>query len=277
MLVGSGSGATARDLADHGLPFTIPHAESSPLGANLAAIAADGRAQGTAPALAAAREQGERTQDGKVLVVVQAAGSTSATATAVRQAGGTVEGQAGALVEALVPPATLDDLADDGAVAAVRPPAADAPGRDERGARGSRHSGVARARQRRERRQDRDHRLRFLRLHRAPRLGSAPRVGDARSIIAAGISAPRRRSAPSTGRRLRRSCTRWLPLPSCYLICVDSEVGLALAEQDAIADGVKDRQPLGRLVQHEPRRRDRGGWNARTRSSPTRGRTGSSG
>ena len=82
-------------------------------------IAEHGRLRGAEVSLAEARRSGLAVRDGRVRVIVAGAGASRA----ISLAGGTVEATAAGLVQALVEPADLPALAASAGVEGVRPPA----------------------------------------------------------------------------------------------------------------------------------------------------------
>jgi Subtilase family/Fibronectin type III domain len=95
----------------------VPHLDSA-----LARIAATARAHGSSSALTAARTAAFATSDGLIRVIVEPSADAAAAARAVTSVGGTVEQRAGSLLEALVPPDALAQLAANPATSLVRQP-----------------------------------------------------------------------------------------------------------------------------------------------------------
>ena len=129
MLVGVGAptgspsatvGATG-DVDEVGVQFSRPPSGASLLEGATSAIAGAARAHGVAAGIAAARRAGFAVSAGKVRVVVEAA-DTGRAVSALRAAGATVEARAGRLVQALVSPAELSLLAAVPGVEDVRRP-----------------------------------------------------------------------------------------------------------------------------------------------------------
>ena len=210
-----GAGAAARDR------FAVPPRTSGRLDSRLAQMSR-----------AAARV------GAKVRVVVRARQSGSAAAAAVGAAGGTAILRAGRLVEALVPPARLAGLAHTPAVAQVRAPDLVVPQSVDEGVP---FSGADA-------------------WHNAGIDGSGAKVAIV-DVGFAGYQALEGTALPASvtpddrcdgnlatpvagggsdhGTAVAELVHQMAPGAQLYLICVDSEVGLALAEQDAAAYGVK--------------------------------------
>jgi hypothetical protein len=99
-----------------------PEPVAPKLDSQLAQIAGRQRAQGTTAAVDAARNAAVKVTGDSVTVVVRPAATLDATADAVRQAGGSVFTVAAGLIEASVPIGSLERLSSSPTVASVRPP-----------------------------------------------------------------------------------------------------------------------------------------------------------
>ena len=192
---------------------------------------------------------------------------------AIVAAGGTVEAAAGGLVEALVPAAGLDALSRSRGVALVRAPLhAVALGTESQGVAATSAS--------------------------AWHAAGATGVGAKVAVIDLGFAGYTTRQAAGElpaglitqdycggsmgapephGTAVAEIVHEMAPGAQLYLICIDTEVDLR--QRQGIREGERDhdRQPLRRLVQLGPRRRQRRPRRHRTGSSPTPAPTASSG
>jgi len=118
------AGAGASSDAGPGLFALIPHVAQGHLDSQLAQVAVADRSDGTVAALAAAQSESVAVDQSMVRVIVQPqAGDLTAAESAVQTAGGSVELAIDGLVQALVPPGSLQQLGGSSVVADVRPPA----------------------------------------------------------------------------------------------------------------------------------------------------------
>src|SRR5579862_4374992 len=121
-LTSAGPGVGARSATGGLVP--PPRAAVGRLESQLAQVARAERSGGAAAAATQARAEGLSVAAGRVRVIVAArAGDVAGAESAVASAGGSVEAEADGLVQALVAPGSLVQVAASGAVAAVRPPA----------------------------------------------------------------------------------------------------------------------------------------------------------
>ena len=230
---------------------------------------------GAGAALASARAQGLGISGRKVRVTVTPRpGSRAAARALVRSGGGAITGEADGRIDAVVWPGSLGRLAGAAAIADVRTPArpvlddtgaAGGCGRrgDRRGRRGHERERLAGGGLRRRRREGRDRRRRLLRLHgRCSARGSRPRSRRSTTAAATSTTPPanggtehgtaRRRDRPpdGAGRAALPHLRRQRGRPRAG--------GAGRGER-----GREGHQPLARLVQHEPRRRQRTAGHAR--------------
>ena len=110
------------DAGPSGQGWALPakSTKNSQLDSRLTDVATALRDGGASAALQAARARGLETASSKVRVVVETSGNAAAAAIAAR--GGSVEAKAGSLIEALVPPASLNSLAGSSGIDYVRAP-----------------------------------------------------------------------------------------------------------------------------------------------------------
>src|SRR5581483_6478307 len=231
LLVGSGVGATRST-------FAFRRLDEPKLDSQLGLLAQSTAGHGAATAMASARRAGLEGSATRVrVVVVSEPNSNAAARGAVTAAGGTIEGTAGPLTEALVPPASLVALSQKASVADVRPPLPHAAAAVDEAV----------------------HLTDADTWHTAGYGGAGVKIG----IVDLGFSgyssllgtalpssvttidhcSGNLAAAPPTGTdhgtAVAELVHQMAPDAQLYLICVDSEVGLAQAEQDAIADGIK--------------------------------------
>ena len=234
------AGAAARLASTSGpLLKAIPHSADPRLGSQLAGVLGSSRTGGEAAALAVARAESVGVVSGRVRVVVEPrGGDLSGVEAAVGNAGGTVEAAADGLVQALVPPSALDLLADNSLVEAVRPPEVPveqsldegvaATGASSWQAAGYSGSGV---------------KIGIIDLGfygYQSLLGSAlPASVTTDDRCGGNLSASPADGGTEHGTAVAELVHQMAPDAQLYLICVDSEVTLAQAEQDAVADGVQ--------------------------------------
>ena len=234
------------------IEHATPHRQAGSglrLDARLGAVAAAER-RGSTAALAAARANELAVRGNRVRVVLTGA-QAAAAATA---AGGTVEASAAGMTQALVPVDALDQLSGDARAKTIRPPGAVRGRRaHRRGSRRDERDRIPHRRQHRAGGEGRDHRCRLRRA-----ISSGITEGDLsgshdRRTSAAGSSPP----PASHGTAVAEIVHEMAPGAQLYLICVDTEVDAGAG--GALRERARDhgRQPLGRLVQHEPRRRQR--------------------
>jgi hypothetical protein len=126
------AGAVAAVLASAGAaagrvplpPLVLPHVGEPRLDSQLVQVADSARSHGSAAALASARAQSLDVSHGMVRVIVAARqGRVAPARAAIDALGGQVEEQADGLVQALVAPGALRQLASSSAVESVAPPA----------------------------------------------------------------------------------------------------------------------------------------------------------
>lgn len=227
-----GSAAAER----HG--FVIPHLASGRVDSRLADLLRAAKREGVAAALGSARTAGLRVSGGRVRVVVVARRSGAAAASAVAAAGGRVAMRAGGLVEALLAPSALALVARSSAVAEVRSPdlavtqAVDEgvalSGADVWHGAGIDGSGVK------------------VGIVDEGFAGYAALLGTALPAsvttddrCGGNLATPVAQGGSDHGTAVAELVHQMAPGAQLYLICVDSEVGLALAEQDAAGYGVR--------------------------------------
>jgi hypothetical protein len=227
---GASSGGT------RALSYTRPGTPK--LDSQLGQIAQTAALHGAGTALMRARADALQTQAGSVRVIVVAKpGERDRAAAAIAGSGGKSLSTAGALTEALVPPAALRALAASSSVADVRPPLLHVADAVDEGVHSS-NAGT---------------------WHAAGLGGSGVKIGIVdlgffgygsllgsalpASVTAVDHCSNNLAAAPPIGTEhgtaVAEIVHQMAPDAQLYLFCVDSEVGLALAEQDAIADGVK--------------------------------------
>ncbi|HVZ50177.1 MAG TPA: hypothetical protein VG916_15445, partial [Gemmatimonadaceae bacterium] len=115
------AGSAGRSGSRSGYP--LPRVGTAKLDSQIGEVVKAQRTSGTAAAVATADANSLDVTGTKVKVVVEAAdGDAGAAATAVAASGGTVTGQAGDLLDALVPTSGLASLAARPSVDHVRPP-----------------------------------------------------------------------------------------------------------------------------------------------------------
>jgi Subtilase family/Domain of unknown function DUF11/Fibronectin type III domain/WD40-like Beta Propeller Repeat len=239
-VAGASSHAHAESMAAGWLPGGAPlaHANLHGLDTQLSEVARTAQRKGGPAGLAAAAANSLDVTHNKVRVIVVPSARTAAASSAVTSSGGTVEASADGLVEALVPPAALPHLADAAAVAVVRAPAVPYPDAVNEGvaatdasawqAEGFDGSGVKIA----------IIDLGFVGYQSL--LGTAlpssvvtdNRCGGATTSSSVAV-------VTNHGTAVAELVHQMAPGAQLYLICIDNEVDLALAEQDAIADGVQ--------------------------------------
>jgi Tol biopolymer transport system component len=242
LVVAAGAGATPRADAGSGtwLPGGSPRAHTGfrHLAAELSHVAGAARTSGSAAGIAAARAQDLAVAQGDIRVIVQPTAGIAPAEAAVASVGGEVEATADGLVEALVPPAELPRLADQRAVADVRPPATPyAEAVSDEGvaetsasawqAAGFDGTGVKIA----------IIDLGFIGYQAL--LGSALPASVVTDNRCGGASTSSVAVGTDHGTAVAEIVHQMAPAAQLYLICVDNEVDLALAEQDAIGYGVK--------------------------------------
>jgi hypothetical protein len=188
--------------------------------------------------IATARAQGLDVAGNEVRVIVEPSAGTAAAESAVAAAGGRVEAAADGLVQALVPPAALAQLAGAAGVADVRPPARPVPDAVDEGvaatdasvwqAAGYNGAGVKVA------------------VIDEGFIGYNALLGaglpaSVVTINHCGGAATSSDVAVNTshGTAVAELVHATAPAAQLYLICIDTEVDLKLAEQDAIAANVK--------------------------------------
>jgi hypothetical protein len=234
-----GSGAGSPSTSDSWPPDGAgpAHAASAGLSSQLAQVAAAARS-GAPAALGVARAQDLAVAGTAVRVVIEPADGVKAAEDAVAAAGGRVEASAGGLVQALVPPTALAPLGGAAAIAAVRAPATPFAQAVDEGvtatdaslwhAAGYNGAGV---------------KVAVIDLG---FLGYQSLLGTA---LPASVTTINRCGGASTsssvsvisdhGTAVAELVHQMAPGAQLYLICVDTEVDLELAEQDAIAAGVR--------------------------------------
>src|SRR5689334_22589099 len=233
-VLAAGLGGAKAHSAPSAYPF--PRIEAPKLDSSLARIARVRSSSGPTAALAAAKAAGISTDGGAVRVVVAAQPGVSAVAVGrdVADAGGAVDGVAGSLTEALVPPQGLLSLSDRVTVANVRPPLP--------------HSGDAV--------DEAVHLTNADAWHDAGESGAGVKVAiidlgfyGYTSLLGSAlpssvtpidhcggnITASPANGGTQHGTAVSELVHQMAPGAQLYLICVDSEVGLAQAEQDVIA------------------------------------------
>lgn len=204
----------------------------SSLAQTIRASQAGGRSQ----AIDAARLRGLAVSNQMVRAIVETnSGGLSAARTAITRAGGAVEGEYATLIQALLPPAGIEQVANDPAVRYVRTPARQ--NRDAVAGEGVTASGATA-------------------WHTAGLTGQGVKVG----IIDFGFTGyPARQTAGDLPATLTAvdNCNGWITLPGgehgaavaevvhemapsaqLYLLCVDTEVQLGLAKDYAKANGI---------------------------------------
>jgi Subtilase family/PASTA domain/Divergent InlB B-repeat domain/Fibronectin type III domain/WD40-like Beta Propeller Repeat len=235
-LPGGGSGRDADVLA----PFPrVAHLGRPHLDSQLVQVASTDRSQGGTAALSAARAQGLDVSGSRVRVVVEARpGHATGAGAAVAAAGGETIGAADGLVDALVPPGSLETLAAESAVARVRSPARPfaesvdegvaATGADAWHTAGYGGSGVKVA-------------VIDLGFYGYSSLLGSALPASVSTIDHCGgkLSASPASGGTEHGTAVAELVHQMAPGAQLFLICIDSEVGLAQAEQVAITNGVK--------------------------------------
>ena len=231
----AGSSGRSASMA-YPFPRTVA---TSKLDSRLVDVSRAASAHGSSAALAVARSEAISTRGGSVRVVVAAhPGAALAAVAAVRGAGGAVEGTAGSLTEALVPPEALQVLAQNAAVAEVRPPypfkaqavdeAVHLSDADLWHTAGNTGAGV---------------KVAVIDLGfsgYSSLLGSAlPASVTAIDHCGGNITASPASGGTNHGTAVAELVHQMAPGAQLYLICIDSEVGLAQAEQDVLNDGIK--------------------------------------
>ena len=224
-------GGVARS-ASTGYPVT--RAASPKLDSRLALVADTQRTVGRAAAVAAAERAGLAADAGRIRVVVVTKPGDAARATdAVAALGGSAGASAGDLTEALVPPTALIRLAGDPAISLVRPPFAHAADAVDEGVAVS----------------DADT------WHTAGYDGTGVKIAII-DLGFGGYSALLGSSLPASvttvnhcqdgftadtvhGTAVAEIVHQMAPAAQLTLICIDSEVGLAQAEQYAVTNGIK--------------------------------------
>jgi hypothetical protein len=221
------------------LPLVIPHLGESHLDSQLVEVARAVRSGGPGAGLALARAQSVGVAQGRVRVVVEAnAGRDGASRAAVGAVGGEVIAESGDLVEAFVPPGSLLSLAASDAVAYVRPPARPFPDAVDEGVAAT-GADV---------------------WHAAGYNGVGVKVGiidlgfyGYQSLLGTALPATVTihdtdcgsgfDGAPPDGSEhgtaVAELVHQMAPAAQLYLICVASDVGLAQAEQYAVANGIR--------------------------------------
>jgi hypothetical protein len=230
LLVGAGVGATRSG-------YPLPRLGPPKLDSQLGQVARTAAANGAAAAMTQARADGVQSSGNDVRVIVVARpGSETGARTAIRSAGGTAGATAGPLIEALVPPASLVSLSSSAAVARVRPPLPHVATAVDEGVQltdadtwhtaGFGGTGV---------------KIGIIDLGFA---GYSSLLGTAlpASVTAVnycGTGQPSDFSTTEHGTAVAEIVHQMAPGAQLYLFCIDSEVALHQAEQDAIADGIK--------------------------------------
>jgi hypothetical protein len=221
------------------LPLAIPHLGEPHLDSQLVEVARAERSGGRGAGLSSARAQSVGVAQGRVRVVVEAdAGRDEASRAAVVAAGGVVIAESGDLVEALVPPGSLRSLAASDGVAFVRAPARPFPDAVDEGVAAT-GADV---------------------WHAAGYNGDGVKVGiidlgfyGYQSLLGTALPATVTThdtdcgsgfdGAPPDGSEhgtaVAELVHQMAPAAQLYLICVASDVGLAQAEQYAVANGIR--------------------------------------
>ncbi len=121
VVLASAGAAAGRGSLPH---LVLPHVGEPRLDSQLVQVADSARSHGSAAALATAKAQSIDVSHGRVRVIVQARpGQVVSAESAIEALGGEVEERADGLVQALVAPGALQQLASSGAVESVAPPA----------------------------------------------------------------------------------------------------------------------------------------------------------
>ena len=234
LVAAAGSGSTGRTAPG----YPVARDQVAKLDPRLGAVVATAAAKGAPAALVSGRRAGIAVHGSDVRVVVSASpGREAAARAAVAAAGGTLVASAGSLSEALVPPSALGALAAKSAVADVRPPLPHTPDAIDEGVHatdadvwqsaGYTGAGVKIG-------------IVDLGFH-----GYSALLGTAlpASVTAVDHCSGNLAAAPPDGSdhgtAVAELVHQMAPGAQLYLFCIDSEVGLAQAEQDAIADGIK--------------------------------------
>ena len=209
------------------------------LDSQLVQVANSAGSRGSAAGLASARAHSLDVRHSRVRVIVQPqAGQITAAESAITAAGGQIEAQADGLVQALVAPGALRRVAASAAVENVAPPAvpvADAvdegvadTGADVWQTDGANGTGV---------------KIAIIDLGfygYQSLLGTAlPASVTTDDRCGGNLAASPAAGGTEHGTAVAEIVHQMAPGAQLYLMCVDSEVDLALAEQDAVADGVK--------------------------------------
>ena len=236
VLTGTGTGSATSSAGPQVVAKVgVPHLDSQ-----LAQVALTARASGTAAALATARAESFAVTANRVRVIVASAGNLAATRDAVEEAGGRIEATADGLVQALVPPGSLPQLAGAADVTDVRAPAtpfAQSLPVDEAIAAtnanawqtaGDDGAGVKVA-------------IIDLGFYGySSLLGTAlPASVTPDDRCGGHLAASPASGGTEHGTAVAELVHQMAPGAQLYLMCVDTEVDLKLAEQDAIAAGVK--------------------------------------
>jgi uncharacterized repeat protein (TIGR01451 family) len=229
---GSSAGKPTGSLSS-AVPFVVPHLGEAHLDSHLVQVVRADRSGGQSAAVAAARAQSVGVGEGRLHVILEARpGQTAAASAAVETTGGVVLGEAVGLVDALVSPASLQPLVASDAVALVRLPARPFPeavdegvaatGADVWHAAGFDGTGV---------------KVAIIDLgfkgYASASLGTSVTAIDHCGGNLDGAT------ADPHGTAVAEIVHEMAPGASLLLVCIDDEVGLAQAEQDAIAAGAK--------------------------------------
>jgi PASTA domain-containing protein/List-Bact-rpt repeat protein/subtilase family protein/predicted actin-binding protein/WD40 repeat protein len=218
--------------------FRVPHVPGGRLDSRLAAVARADTAKGARAALASAHANRLAVANGQVRVVVVARKDGSQAASAVRSAGGRVVMRAGRLLEATLAPSLLRSVSRSPAIAEVRSPALVIPqavdegvalsGADAWHTAGFDGSGV---------------KVAIIDVGFAgytSLLGTALPASVATDDRCNGnLATPVANGGSDHGTAVAELVHQMAPGAELDLICIDSEVGLSLAEQDAAASGVQ--------------------------------------
>ena len=241
MLIGGGSAvASAKGVSGRRVRFAVvTHGGIPRLGSRLSQLFETNRTHGTSAAAALARAQSLAVAGGRVRVIVQPRdGGVGPARAAIGAVGGSVEAEANGLVQALVPVGRLQQLAGSSAVSVVRPPATpvaqsldegvSATGAAAWQTAGFDGTGV---------------KIAIIDLGfygYQSLLGTAlPSAVVTDDRCGGNLAASPADGGTEHGTAVAELVHQMAPGAQLYLMCVDTEVDLALAEQDAVADGVK--------------------------------------
>ncbi len=217
----------------------LSHQGEPRLESQLAQVALSARTHGAAAALETARSQKIDTDQGQVRVIVDPkADRVAASESAVNAAGGSVVAQANGLIEALVPPGALQQLAANGAVAQVRPPATPYPQAVDEGVAASNAAAWHTAGY-----DGTGVKVAVIDLGfygYSALLGTAlPASVTTIDHCSGQLTAPPDAGGSKHGTAVAELVHQMAPGAQLYLICVDNEIALAQAEHDAVVAGVK--------------------------------------